>query len=68
MIHLPSEYKKDIPFSEALEIVQAEANDLLLSMENIKATSEVKPLSMSDMLTYNAYNVVFVNMRGLFNG
>tara|TARA_B110000858_G_scaffold36618_1_gene41125 strand:+ start:301 stop:507 length:207 start_codon:yes stop_codon:yes gene_type:complete len=68
MIAIPERYKEELTFGEALEIVQGEDNDLLLSMETIKATSEVKILSMSDMLTYNAYNVVFNNMRGLFHG
>ena len=66
MIAIPEEYKEELTLGEALEIVQGEDNDLLLSMETIKSTSEVKILSMSDMLTYNAYNVVFKGMSKLF--
>ena len=66
MIAIPEKYKEELTLGEALEIVQGADNDLLLSMENIKLTSEVKILSMSDMLTYNAYNVVFKGMSKLF--
>ena len=38
----------------------------LTSMETIKQTSEVKPFTMGDFETYNAYNTVFVKMADMF--
>ena len=69
MIHLPSEYQKDIPVGEALDIVldiMDGEDNLLNCMETIKQTSEVKPLTMGDFETYNAYNTVFVKMADMF--
>ncbi len=69
MIHLPSEYKKDMPVGEALDIVLDSMNgedNLLNCMETIKQTSEVKPYTMGDFEIYNAYNTVFVKMADMF--
>mgnify|MGYP000020460524 FL=1 len=66
MIAIPERYKEEMSIAEALDIVLCEDENLLNCMETIKQTSEVKILSMSDMLTYNAYNVVFKGMSKLF--
>lgn len=66
MIAIPERYKEEMSIAEALDIVLCEDENLLNCMETIKQTSEVKILCMSDMLTYNAYNVVFKSMSKLF--
>jgi len=69
MIHLPSEYQKEMPISDALDIVldsMDREDGLLNCMETIKQTSEVKPYTMGDFDLYNAYNIVFNKMGELF--
>tara|TARA_R110002020_G_scaffold87880_2_gene216285 strand:- start:970 stop:1200 length:231 start_codon:yes stop_codon:yes gene_type:complete len=72
MIHLPNEYKKDMPVGEALDIVlnSMDGDDNLLNcMETIKMKGDTYTLRLhtqEDFDLYNAYNIVFVKMAEMF--
>jgi|TARA_R110001583_G_scaffold117403_1_gene268485 hypothetical protein len=72
MIHLPSEYQKEMPISDALDIVldiMDGEDNLLNCMETIKMRKDSYTLrfhTQKDFDLYNAYNIVFSKMSEMF--